>query len=518
MKRAAVAVLTALTSCTPAKSPSPALDGGWRELTSEHFVLTTDLDVDDATDVVVELERLYHAFARVAFPHEPRLESVSHVTSFANEDEWASLDPDASAYFLDETLFQPSAIVTHGEPDRRFFEILAHELTHRFVAFYFPSAPTWLNEGLAEYFETIRFDGSELLVGEPKVDATFTTAKDATRWAQTGSRPPYLIISLADAPSIPALREMTQRAFYGGDAASDDSALVETIHYATAWGLVHTLRHGSADTRARFRRFLEELHVADVAPDAAWRRSFGSLGNDRLQELFDQHTTATTMTAERLAFVAPSPPAISMRALREAEALVVRANARHGRTLAQRRLAVADIERAARLDADLVPAQVAKALLLRAEGERERAVARLRGLVARSPTSPLALHALAVLISRETPDDERELDRIVARLSRVARSGQELNTVADHLVRRGRPLAALRYAARGAAADPSCWLCFATAGEAYALRGQWRRAAVVTATAINLAPEGARSSDTFAAVQAALVHYRTQASDLAGPP
>ncbi len=45
---------------------------------------------------------------------------------------------------------------------------LTHELTHRFVHFYLPGAPRWLNEGLAKYYST-------MVIEDGKVEQDFAT-------------------------------------------------------------------------------------------------------------------------------------------------------------------------------------------------------------------------------------------------------------------------------------------------------------------------------------------------------
>jgi tetratricopeptide (TPR) repeat protein len=46
-------------------------------------------------------------------------------------------------------------------------------MVHRFVGFHFPAAPTWLNEGLAKYYETMRIEEGKARVGLPPPDAFF---------------------------------------------------------------------------------------------------------------------------------------------------------------------------------------------------------------------------------------------------------------------------------------------------------------------------------------------------------
>ena len=133
-------------------------------------------------------------------------------------------------------------VYTYASP--RLEEDLRHEATHALLRGAFGDLPLWLDEGLAEYFET---DLTRPDAERPRVEAI---AADLRRqWSPNLER----LESLTD------IRQMSQR------------------DYREAWGWVHLLLHGPepgksilmgyltqtdrAETKARLRPRLAEAHI-----------------------------------------------------------------------------------------------------------------------------------------------------------------------------------------------------------------------------------------------------------------
>jgi hypothetical protein len=117
---------------------------------------------------------------------------------------------------------------------------LRHESTHALLHAVLPMVPLWLDEGLAEYFETPRARR-----------ARGSSHTRAVKWETRLGR-------------IPDLRELERLATMEAMNASD---------YRDAWSWVHFMLHGSDAAKDELQRFL-----ADIAA----RRPPGSLG-DRLK-------------------------------------------------------------------------------------------------------------------------------------------------------------------------------------------------------------------------------------------
>jgi len=148
--RAGLGLWIGVTGCAAAPFTSP-LDGGapWREITSEHFVLDTDSPEERARELVAGLEHSFELLQQVAFDYYPRFALKAHVVNFAGLANLKELgQPNAMGYATagsDGFLSRPVIVLADGSR-RQNEELLLHELPYRFVAFYTPNVPLWLNE------------------------------------------------------------------------------------------------------------------------------------------------------------------------------------------------------------------------------------------------------------------------------------------------------------------------------------------------------------------------------------
>lgn len=134
----------------------------------------------------------------------------------------------------------------------RLWQVLAHEGFHQFLGYELGTqVPVWLNEGLAQYFETSYVSGGRLRTGQ--------ISKSKLRAAQ------WLIRSKQASP-LPELLAMDRATFYSRAQAT----------YPMSWALVHYLvtRDGASYRNSTFRRYLQDLKMNrdDIA---SFQRRFG---------------------------------------------------------------------------------------------------------------------------------------------------------------------------------------------------------------------------------------------------
>ncbi len=132
------------------------------------------------------------------------------------------------------------------------WQVLAHEGFHQFLGYELGlQVPIWLNEGLAQYFETSYVDGGRLRTGLPD--------KNKLRAAK------YLILS-KKAVSVSDLLQMDRATFYAN----------AQVTYPMSWALVYYLmmRDNTNYSASNFRHYLQDLksNRDDVA---SFQRRFG---------------------------------------------------------------------------------------------------------------------------------------------------------------------------------------------------------------------------------------------------
>lgn len=282
MRALVLALLTAAAGC--AHSPlTPSLscprNGGpeWREYTSQHFVVSSDLWAADARAMIGELEQTYRAYVDLAgwhFPNRGEPPGRLRIVVFAHQSGYALVGPrDSDAVFRPDTVDgEPLLLVAADSDSHSWHELVLHELTHRLLHFYVANAPLWLDEGLAEYYSTFAVEAGQAFVGRvPR--------------RVLGARLMLWLTPLLGTKSVSSWSLSNANAFYAG-----------------AWLLVYVLAHG-------YERELDELLVRlanGEATDAAFAATLGPhlFGIEQSYNR-QMHEGVLTMTTRRMEYRAP---------------------------------------------------------------------------------------------------------------------------------------------------------------------------------------------------------------------
>jgi hypothetical protein len=159
----AVVVITGLlVACRGPVPPVPGKGGPtWIELTSPHFTIWTDGDLDRARELVRKMERMRLILVYAVFPTAPAegrdlaivLRDDAELRAFSETDQ---IRPFAvPAQF---PLWQPMIVLSASSKQGALEVALAHELTHAISFGAIHHQPRWLAEGMATYFETVGLD------------------------------------------------------------------------------------------------------------------------------------------------------------------------------------------------------------------------------------------------------------------------------------------------------------------------------------------------------------------------
>jgi hypothetical protein len=260
----------------------------WIEVTSVHFVLKTDLDVGAARDASATLEEMFAALSDWGFPSEDKPKFRIDVVWFRSIRDFQALTSQmAAGRFYPAGLhdFEARPITLLGgafvQSTR---ESLQHELTHWFVHYYYPQAPRWLDEGLAQYMETLAIEERTVVIGRRRKDRKFW--KGPRQWQNDPSGASILLLPVSEAPELDALRRMGPQEFYGNlelDPTRGEGArtlAASNVHYHAAWTLVHMLLTSVEYTDA-FGKYLQRLHAGE-RDAAAWNETLGRVPAHKL--------------------------------------------------------------------------------------------------------------------------------------------------------------------------------------------------------------------------------------------
>jgi hypothetical protein len=262
-------VLTAGCGHPPLTPPSKGGDS-WIELESEHFTVVSDLGERDAGRVIGGFEEIYEQLGSVIF-------SGGQVPSFRtdaivfrqHQDARQFLGDDVGGRYedsLDNDLEPTPTVIVSGTLSPLARILFAHELTHRFNHVALGPTPVWLNEGLAQYYSTIRAEAGKPVVGE--TDPRFMCASGGTRQSVGDLICNYKVLKASTLPKASELVVFERSDFYA-DAADQNGLLSweqkerRVRHYGSAWLLVHMLMHEELGPRRRARSGLRGLSAED---------------------------------------------------------------------------------------------------------------------------------------------------------------------------------------------------------------------------------------------------------------
>ncbi len=255
MKGIAV-VLTFLAFISTSISTTHSAKNSWQKVRSNHFTLIGDAGEKELRKVGLRLEQFHAAVSRL-FDRNRRDESRPiTVIVFSGDGSYKPFKPlyqgkpaNVSGYFQasDDAIYITLTADWHrSHPDSVIFHEYVHVLTSNGARL----LPTWLNEGIAEYYSTFEIRGDrKIRIGKPIANH---------------------IRLLRERPLMPL------RALVSVDEASPlyNESDKKNLFYAESWALVHYLMLGKEGRRRQqLREFINAL-IENKPVEESFRQSF----------------------------------------------------------------------------------------------------------------------------------------------------------------------------------------------------------------------------------------------------
>ena len=246
--------LACAVACLALVHPSPASAQTWREIQSPHFRVVTDGSEKDGRDVAKEFEQMRSVFAS-RYGHLT-LETGAPLLIIAVREDglhtlapvfWKQRDKIAGEFFQGwERKYALIRLDSFGDLNQA---VVFHEYTHSIFHANVHWLPTWLDEGLAEFYGYTRFQGDRTYVGAPT--ARFQHLKNDT-----------LI-------PVPQMLTATSRTFF-------KDPRLEDLFYGEAWAMVHYMTFGKdMGDGAKLNSFMALLEKGTPQPQA-FEQTFGN--------------------------------------------------------------------------------------------------------------------------------------------------------------------------------------------------------------------------------------------------
>ena len=272
-------VLIAVFTCSTINAQTR---DSWRSVRTNHLFVIGDADAESLRRVAIWLEFFHAAFARVISRNVIDSSIPTTVIVFNDDASFTLFKPmyqgrprNISGFFLpgDDVNYIALSLDPRGDPYATAF----HEYVHLHVKDNIPNAPLWLNEGLAELYESLQFSGSDVLIGTPK--------------------PGYLFL-LRQLEILP-LKTLFS---IGTDSPHYNERDKQGIFYGESWALVHYLMLGDRARQDQFKQFLQRVARGDDAAKAI-EGAYG-ITIDKLEQEFESYVRSGNLTVQLITGIA----------------------------------------------------------------------------------------------------------------------------------------------------------------------------------------------------------------------
>jgi tetratricopeptide (TPR) repeat protein len=271
------------------------------EVRSPNFRVLTDGSEGQGRKVAREFEEMRAVFA-VGFP-TMRLSGGAPLLIFAVQDE-NGLKAMAPAKFKMMPV-KPGGLFTPG-PERQFaivrldqvaagsYSVVYHEYVHSLLHLNFRWLPTWLDEGLADFYGNTRFEGKKIYVGAPMREVNYLQGRTLI--------------------PLETLLKVNPYSFYRGDERQ-----IATF-YSESWALVHyTIFGPDMEHGKKLSHFYNQLQTGENQLKA-FLETFGDL--KAIESALDRYINAFAFQS----YVMQSPASIqekdfSARKMSKAESM-----------------------------------------------------------------------------------------------------------------------------------------------------------------------------------------------------
>lgn len=224
----------------PAAEPSP-----WLEIHSVHFTVITDAGDKQGREVALRFEQMRAVFATLLGKEHLNQSVPLTILAFNNDKSYYQLAPlihvandvqpiDAPGFFLtgDDQDF-----IVLNLSEQESWRAVAGDLASMLLTYNYPPAQAWFDDGLTQYFSSVRVDNRQVELGTDPQLAPLSGRRELGGQRGKDASKPFIEL-LGTQPWIP-LPELFARKHAGPTPGADMPALV----HAESWIVMHYLLH-----------------------------------------------------------------------------------------------------------------------------------------------------------------------------------------------------------------------------------------------------------------------------------
>ena len=258
----------------------PAAEPPWLEVHSTHFTVITDAGEKKGREVAFRFEQMRSVFAMLLGKERLNQSVPLTILAFKNDKTYYQVAPllhvqgqaqgqpiDVPGFFLagDD---QDFIVLNLSEEES--WRAVAHDFAGMLLKFNYPPAQGWFDEGLTEYYSSIRVDDKHVEMGsDPQLHRALNEVLVGN---QRETNPPNSFTELlATQVWIPLPELFTMK----HDASSGSQPASHALYRAEAWIVMHYLLHEKKlpETGAYFNLFLNQHVPVEEAIQQAYGMS-----------------------------------------------------------------------------------------------------------------------------------------------------------------------------------------------------------------------------------------------------
>lgn len=307
------ALLLGLFLCAiPAR---PADQPPWLEVHSTHFTVVTDAGEKKGREVALRFEQMRAVFATLIAKERLNQPVPLTIIALKSDKSYYQAAPLRRGQPGDAQPIDAPGFFIPGE-DQHFIVLnlfedeswraVAHDFAHMLLNYNYPPAQGWFDEGLAEYFSSIRIDNKQVEIGgDPELRSTVSQDLLGN---ERETNPPKSLTELLGAHvwlSIPDLFSTRH------DTSTNNEGTHHTMYYAEAWIVIHYLLHEKKlpETGAYFDLVLNQHLPIEDAIQKAYGMSSAQLEQAVKDYLHSQTALLAALDNARVKNPAPDHPA-----------------------------------------------------------------------------------------------------------------------------------------------------------------------------------------------------------------
>lgn len=246
MKAAPFATLLWVFALSGPVLGAPAL----KTYSTQYYLMHTDLDTDDTKESIIRMTKMVEEYHNRTSEFSGTIHEKLPFFLFKNREDYYESGglPGSAGVFTGQALLAIAGEHTNA----RTWHVVQHEGFHQFAAAVIRGEiPTWLNEGIAEYF------GESLFTGDGFV---------------SGVIPSWRLKRVQEELKTNTFKSVKQMMLLPHDAWNNNLSIV---NYDQAWSMVQFLAHGdNGRYQQPFVNFMKLIGRGVPWPNA-WRQTFG---------------------------------------------------------------------------------------------------------------------------------------------------------------------------------------------------------------------------------------------------